>query len=320
MDNRVTSSCIDKASGFLGIFSVPDVALGVIDRIVTRIEQSALERLPPVFVAEDVRKALGEITGSETSSFDAENFVKVAYERGIFSIDDEAKKTYRSGSFYGRLDIFAVSENETYRSFPDDVRKALDDWYFAAYLESLDPDLSAVPTDDEVITLEEILHGIDEDSRQLYLAPCDCRSLSGACGEPVMTCLSYRNAPNSFAHRGLSKPVSKEEAKQVVLMADKAGLVHTRNRGGICNCCSDCCYLFRARMARNSGALWPRANKIISIDYDNCVSCGVCAGRCRFSALKLDDGKIVLDSEKCVGCGLCSEECPAGALKLRERI
>jgi ferredoxin len=317
---NVKTSGANRTGSFIEKFSVPEAALDVIDRIVTPIEQNALEHLPPVFQTEDVRKALREITGMETSAEDAENFVMEAYRRGVFSIEDEAKKLYKSGSFYGRLDVFAINENETYRSFPEDVRKALDGWYFSAYLEWLDPDLSSRPTDDEVITLEEALHGIDEDSRQIYLAPCDCRSLSGACGEPVLTCLSYRNAPNTFAHRGLSKPVTKEEARQVVLMAHKAGLVHTRNRGGICNCCRDCCYLFRARMARNSGALWPRAGKVIYIDSETCVSCGICAGRCRFTALKLENGKLSLDSEKCVGCGICADACPAGALKLKERV
>jgi len=319
MDNNIKTSGANQAAGFIEKFSVPKAALGVINRIVTPIEQNVLERLPPVFKAEDVRIALGEMTGKETSADDAENFVKKAYRRGIFSIDDEKKKLYKSGSFYGRLDVFAIDENEAYRSFPDDVRKALDDWYFAAYLEGLNPDLSARPTDDEVLTLEETLRGIDEDSRQLYLAYCDCRSLSGACGEPVLTCLSYRNAPNSFAHRGLSKPITKEEAKQVVLMAHKAGLVHTRNSGGICNCCSDCCYLFRARMARNSGSLWPRSDKVIFIDSKTCVSCGLCVGHCRFSALKPEKGKLALDSEKCVGCGICVETCPKGALNLIRR-
>ena len=316
---NVQTSGASRTGSFIEKFSVPDAALDVIDKIVTQIEQSVLEYLPSVFQTEDVRNALKEIIGRETSADDAEIFVKEAYRRGVFSIEDEAKNLYKSGSFYGRLDVFVINENETYRSFPVDVRKALDDWYFAAYLEGLDPDLSSRPTDDKVLTLEETLHGIDEDSRQIYLALCDCRSLSGDCGEPILTCLSYRNAPNTFAHRGLSKPITKEEAKQVVLMAHKAGLVHTRNRGGICNCCSDCCYLFRARAARNSGALWPRADKVISIDSEICVSCGICAGRCRFTALRLEVGKLALESEKCVGCGICAGICPAGALKLEKR-
>jgi len=320
MDKRIKTSSANQTAGFLEKFSVPDVALGVIDIIVTPIEQSVLEHLPSVFKTEDVRIALGEITRESAAVYNAENFVKEAYRRGVFSIEDEGKKLFKSGSFYSRLDVFAISENKAYKSFPDDVRKALDDWYFAAYLEGLNPDLSARPTDDEVLTLEETFYSIDEETRQIYLAPCDCRSLSGDCGEPVLTCLSYRNAPNSFAHRGLSKPIGKEEAKQVVLMAHKAGLVHTRNSGGICNCCSDCCYLFRARVARNSGALWPRADKVISLDSEKCVSCELCAGHCRFSALKPEDGKLSFDTEKCVGCGVCVDICPKGALNLKQRI
>jgi len=323
MDNMIKKPGANQAAGFLEKFSVPDAALGVIDRIVTPIEQSVLEHLPSVFKTEDVRIALGEITREKAAVYNAENFVKEAYRRGVFSIEDEVKELFKSGSFYSRLDVFAISENEAYKSFPDDIRKALDDWCFAAYLEGLDPDLSARPTDDEVLTLEETLRSIDEDTRQIYLAPCDCRSLSGDCGEPVLTCLSYRNAPNSFAHRGLSKPIGKGEAKQVVLMAHKAGLVHTRNNGGICSCCSDCCYLFRAQVARNSQALrpalWPRSDKVISLDNGACVSCGLCIGHCRFSALESEDGKLNLYSEKCVGCGICVDVCKKKALNLKQR-
>jgi len=320
MDEKTKkTSGANLAAGFLEKFSVPEIARNIIDIIVAPKEQKVLEHLPPVFQTEDVRAALGDVTSEEASVGDAENFVKEAYRRGVFSIDDEAKKIYKSGSFYGRLDVFAISENETYKNFSAQTRKVLDDWYFAAYLEGLNPDLAARPTDDEVLTLEETLRGIDEDPRQIYLAPCDCRSLSGACGGNVLTCLSYRNTPNSFAHRGLSKPIGREEAKLVVLAAHKAGLVHTRNSGGICNCCSDCCYLFRAQVARNSGALWPRSGKIISINSEKCVSCGLCVSRCRFSALKPEGGKLKLYSEKCVGCGVCVDVCSKKALNLKQR-
>lgn len=303
---------------FLKRFDVPDAALPVIDSIVTPFEQRVSDRLPAVFGVEAVREALAGESGGEVSPEDAKDFAERAYRRGIFSIEREAGPLYRLGDFYGLLDLFAVGEPETYRSFPEKTREALDKWCFDAYLSGLDPARDR-PTEDAVVPLDELIDGIDRDSRQLYLAPCDCRCLHGGCSLPVLTCLSYRQGVNTYAHRGVGKPITKEEGKQVAREADRAGLVHTRNPGGICNCCDDCCYLFRARRARDSGSLWPRADHVISVERALCVSCGTCVKRCRFGALRLENGALAADGEKCVGCGLCVSACPTGALRLAER-
>ena len=76
---------------------------------------------------------------------------------------------------------------------------------------------------------------------------------------PTDTCVTYKDGINSFVDRGLSKKISKEEAKEVVRRADAAGLMHTAGMGGICNCCGDCCYLFRAQKRRKSTGVWPAA-------------------------------------------------------------
>ena len=304
---------------FMTRFGVPGAALPVIDRIVTPLEQKVLEHLPDVFRAEDVQAALGGASGREAAPEDAKAFTAAAYRRGVFSLENEAEGRYQIGSFYSRLDIFSVTANEAYKSFAPAVRKALDDWYFAAYLASL-PVGCAAPTDDAVVSLEETLAGIDRDPRPLYLAPCDCRCLSGECGKPLLTCLSYRGGPNTFAHRGVSRLITKEEGKRIVRLSHEAGLIHTRNAGGICNCCEDCCYLFRARKVRNSGFLWPKSAFAISLDAEKCLSCGACVERCPFGALCFSEGTLAADPNQCVGCGLCAGSCPTGALRLTERV
>ncbi|MEM5767972.1 MAG: 4Fe-4S binding protein, partial [Bacillota bacterium] len=151
-----------------------------------------------------------------------------------------------------------------------------------------------------------------------YLNYCDCRSLGGDCGLPTRTCITYKNGINSFAHRGLSVHISKEQAKEIVIGADKAGLMHTVNPNGICNCCDDCCYLFRAQSRRNSAGFWPKTQHLVEIDGDKCVACGNCVETCRFHALHISE-RIDADLSRCVGCGICVQACPAKALKLRKR-
>ena len=48
---------------------------------------------------------------------------------------------------------------------------------------------------------------------------------------------------------------------------------------------------------------------------DNCVGCGICAGKCPQSNIKMVDGKPVF-GKNCVGCMACSFSCPRDALKI----
>jgi NAD-dependent dihydropyrimidine dehydrogenase PreA subunit len=314
-------------------FGVPQAALSlvdgvpVIDRMVSPLEQRVIVALEKdVFTCGDIAGALKSL--GET--VDVQSWTEHAYRRGVISV--ETPGYFRVASFYERLDIFAISENPVYRSFPKETQKALDAWYFDAYYRRLTQPNQTDSTQlssDSIVPLAQALERIDTDARQLYLAPCDCRSLSGDCGKPVMTCLSWRSGANTFAGRGHSKPVSKETAKQIVVDAEKAGLMHTANANTICNCCDDCCYLFRARKRlteekrvdrSEQSKNWPASDWIISYKNENCIGCGICSKRCHFGVLGNGHKKpLAVRTENCVGCGICVSTCPAGALKLQGR-
>jgi NAD-dependent dihydropyrimidine dehydrogenase PreA subunit len=255
---------------------------------------------------------------------EAKRFADDAYRRGIISIAEEGGGRYRIADFYGRLDIFAIMEQETHRELPENVRIALDAWYFDAYYAGLDWDVNGgKPTDENILTLDETLSYIDENyekGRHIYLTDCDCRSLRGGCNSPTLVCLSYRDGPNSYPDRGISKPITHKEARAVVIAADRAALVHTVNPSGICNCCGDCCYLFRARKRRGSGAVWPESRHIITFDATKCIGCGICIGRCGFGVFDESDfsgtRKAAANYARCVGCGVCVGTCPTDALTI----
>lgn len=293
-------------------FEVPDVAVDYLELFFTKEEADFIEKIDKeIFTEKDIEKI---IEGN------AEEFIKNSYRRGIISLADEKEGIYKVGNFYGRLDIFAISETEKYRSIPKEARKAIDGWYFDQYYDSLDKDPKVRPTEDEVLTLQETLDFIDSQDRPVYLNYCDCRSLSGDCNMPTKTCITYKNGINTFVHRGLSEEIDKERAKEVVREADKAGLMHTANPNGICNCCDDCCYLFRGQEKRDSRGFWPKSNHIVEIDKNLCVGCGLCTKRCRFKVFTKEGRDIQVDESKCVGCGICATACPVGALKMKGRV
>ncbi len=303
---------------FLTIFKVPGVARDIVDRIVSKEEIELLEAVGSgSFTVRDASEALKK-AGKEMSADKLNRLLRSAYRRGVIQLEDESFTKFRTGSFYGRLDVFATTENEAYRSLPPDIRKALDRWYFNAYLESLGEEPR--PTVDRILTLKEALEKIDQADRQIWLNQCDCRSLTGDCGKPLGTCLTLRSGINTLAHRGWSRPLTKEQAKQVVRMANRAGLVQTANLNGMCNCCGDCCYLFRAQRARHSEGVWPRTDFIASFRKSRCIACGRCVKRCNFGAFTMGKDGISYDPGLCRGCGLCVETCPKAAITLKRRI
>ncbi len=294
---------------FINKFQVPEAAYPNLSQMFTEEEIAFVAQMDrDTFTREDV-EALGVSQ--------AEEFLQSCYRRGIISIADAAGGTYRIADFYGRLDIFSISETDIYRSFPEEDRIALDAWYFEAYYNGLDQNPEVRPTSVEILPVDEVLAFIDRQDRPVYLNYCDCRSLRGECGLPTRTCITYKNGINSFAHRGLSEEIDKEKAKEIVIRADKQGLMHTVNPNGICNCCDDCCYLFRGQRRRNSAGFWPKTNYVIELDASTCISCGKCVRTCHFGVFTRQ-GTVSADQAKCVGCGICVQGCPVNALRLRK--
>lgn len=57
------------------------------------------------------------------------------------------------------------------------------------------------------------------------------------------------------------------------------------------------------------------SGNLASIREDQCTGCGVCAGKCRFDAIHLNEsGTFTVDPYGCEGCGVCVEVCPADAV------
>ncbi|HEY8805497.1 MAG TPA: 4Fe-4S binding protein [Clostridium sp.] len=103
-------------------------------------------------------------------------------------------------------------------------------------------------------------------------------------------------------------------------MADKKGLMHTVKPNGICNCCVDCCYLFRSQARRGSSGFWPKTRQLIEYDVKECIQCGVCLKKCHFDVFTKKDCYITTDTSKCVGCGVCTNSCPTKSLELKGRV
>jgi electron transport complex protein RnfB len=180
-----------------------------------------------------------------------------------------------------------------------------------------------------VLPYDEVMRLID---RTEYVAAgtCVCRHqgdlLDRPCDKPKDNLCMIFGPSAQFAQRyGFVNLISKEEARQRIDEAEKAGLVHNyansqdRYIDLLCNCCGCHCFILRAAKRSPLPSQFVIANWVIDIDDDACVGCGACIDRCWMEALKMDGDLVVRDSNRCIGCGICRYVCPSDAMRLVPR-
>jgi ferredoxin len=90
------------------------------------------------------------------------------------------------------------------------------------------------------------------------------------------------------------------------------------------NCHPSYSFPIRAGLTLGLAKQYPRAHYVARLDWIKCTHCGICIGRCPFSAFHRDDTpfrdlgvvakRVQYDAERCWGCGLCANTCPEGAI------
>ena len=141
--------------------------------------------------------------------------------------------------------------------------------------------------------------------------------------------LSYYEAEYAI-NRGIGRELTKEEATEVLEMAEEEGLIHNASNqpegpSAICNCCTDCCILYYPLM--KFGGLEKAIAKSrfqAEVDQSLCTGCQDCVERCQFDAIEMARLpqerrlKAQVDFDKCYGCGICAVGCKTSAIKLVE--
>ena len=197
-----------------------------------------------LFLKEEERRLISVMDGGSytaeklcelTESFteDPGKLIRESYSRGVLDKVLETGLRYRSAGFYRRLAIFTQYEPELWLAIPEEDRKKIDEWYVQQYEEGARPRLEAALAGKGLIenafffTLEETLDLIDSLECPIYVVPCNCKSVALSCKKPRNVCINFNTGINSEWDRGHGKALTKEEAKAVIIDADRHGLMHT---------------------------------------------------------------------------------------------
>jgi Pyruvate/2-oxoacid:ferredoxin oxidoreductase delta subunit len=148
---------------------------------------------------------------------------------------------------------------------------------------------------------------------------------------PEHSCISLGSAAEHVLSHGIGRPISKQDAINLVKEVAEKGAVHqvgrlvplkdykaTRAVDVICNCCWDCCGVF-GNYSRGNTPFLLKAYYVAEIaDAAGCNDCGACEPYCPVEALHInDEGLAEIKAEMCCGCGLCASHCPENAIQLK---
>jgi len=193
-----------------------------------------------------------------------------------------------------------------------------------------------VPVEKELVVPQEVTlpsykaSKIIDQHDVISLSECPCKLERTLLDDPCKAtddrfkCFHFGNLGRFFIEHGYGKPVSKEDAKKIIKVAEDEGLVHkvfhddfdTKNEEvGLCSCCKCCCIIFQSYYR----GVWPfhtMTSYRAKLDENKCIGCGVCVEKCPIEAISLIDGKAHDDEKKCIGCGVCVHHCPEEARSL----
>ncbi|MEN6369522.1 MAG: 4Fe-4S dicluster domain-containing protein [Thermotogota bacterium] len=181
----------------------------------------------------------------------------------------------------------------------------------------------------EVVLTQPEMRELLAGAELIAVGECMCRrdKRADACGRPLEVCLGINDEGRRSIDKDGWRPISLDEALDVLERSHRAGLVHMAyHKPGeqvtiVCSCCSCCCGPFQDWRGRDFREGFVESNYIARFDAGSCVGCGQCEKRCHFGAFTMTASAdhAVFEEGKCFGCGLCVSTCPSGAIELVKR-
>ena len=156
----------------------------------------------------------------------------------------------------------------------------------------------AIEHETRKVKYEEISYWLDKAGDSIGVAPCECRKLRVMVDEGTGDlegdyCINLGNYAESCIRMGKARRITRQEAEEIILTAEKRGAVHQlSNIDGkdfslfICNCKWDTCMALKTSWYTQSPNL-SKSNYVAHVEKEKCVACGGCVEVCPQNAVKL---------------------------------
>jgi electron transport complex protein RnfB len=249
-------------------------------------------------------------------------------------------RTTRDGEKYYRnamlaVGMFELQVDRLTKDFAEDLLQYLDGAFAEELYRTKIPQLRTIPVEKSipherhVSTYDDVRQIIESLDGQIVVANCVCRQAKDVIGESCTrtnlreTCLVFRGAAKNHLDLGLARPITKEEAFDILEKAEEAGLVlqpeNTQRPSFICCCCGDCCAVLTTVKKFPRPADLYATNYYAQVDPESCMCCGTCVDRCQLEAVAQVNGVSIVTRDRCIGCGICVANCPANAIRLKKK-
>jgi ferredoxin len=159
----------------------------------------------------------------------------------------------------------------------------------------------------------------------IALYECACRHTREHPCQPTQVCLIIGQPFVDFIlnqHPHTSRRIDPQEAVDLIEAEHKRGHIQTAwfkdAMGGrfyaMCNCCKCCCFGMEA-MGKYGVPMVASSGYVAQVDETVCGGCESCEEVCPFEAIQVKETAVV-NWETCMGCGVCAGRCPNGAMTL----
>ena len=312
---------LDKLPG--GYPETPDgTEIKILQRLFT--PEQALLAMKLKYELEEL-SAISERIGMDESDL-FEKLEEMANNGLIFRVRKNGKSYYHAEQFIIGIYEFQAKnkDREFYR-------------LFEAYLPYLGMSLADVKTKqmrfipmDSAITSETQIapynrvRDLISQEDIIAVQQCICKQtqtlLDNVCRKPQEVCFAFGDFARFLIDSEIGREVSKEEADNILALAEKEGLIlgipNAQKLSFLCCCCTCCCPNFRFSKLTERPADMILSHHQSKIDSELCTGCGDCIEKCQLEAIKLVEDTAEIVDGRCVGCGLCVSICPEDAITL----
>jgi len=301
------------------------VELRILKRLFTPDEAELATKLTMI---PETANQIAERLGQDVDSLE-ERLESMAGRGLIFRSSKGHEATYMAAQFM--VGIWEYHVQDLDEELIRDVNEYLPHVMRRAWFETRTKQMRVIPVSESleaessVMPYEQAERIVREQSK-IVLAPCICRRehamVGSSCGRPEETCLVFGGAAHFYEENRLGRPISIEEALNVLETGLQAGLVlqpgNAQRPASMCLCCGCCCQILKNLKTLDRPAEAVHSNYYAEVLTESCSACGECVERCQMEAITVNETAEV-DLDRCIGCGLCVAVCETGAVRLRQK-